>query len=280
MPTHPVPQHAYQHLQREDRFFEGMYRQMIKWLALAEGSRVLDVGSGAGGVTLLLAEAVGRTGKVTALDREQSLLSVVHDHIAETPYASCVTYQRADAQRLPFEDSQFDLVWCSRVIHHLPDQLAAAGEIRRVLRPGGSIALREGGLPLRFLPFDLGLGTPGLEARLEEASNRRFQEQVRGEEGFVPYHYGWVQCLRDAGFRNVGGKAFLLDVMPPFDEEVWNYLHAVLSHYRDEPELRARLQEEDVHTLEQLTASPSPYALRHRNDLHLLAVSTIYTGMV
>jgi SAM-dependent methyltransferase len=49
-----------------------------------------------------------------------------------------------DAANLPLADGSVDAVWLSTVIHHIPDLRAAAAEVRRVLRPGGTVLIRSG----------------------------------------------------------------------------------------------------------------------------------------
>jgi ubiquinone/menaquinone biosynthesis C-methylase UbiE len=50
---------------------------------------------------------------------------------------------KADAYRLPFEDGQFDLVWCAQSMISLNDPVAAIREMARVLKPGGRLAVLE-----------------------------------------------------------------------------------------------------------------------------------------
>src|SRR6266540_6865954 len=70
------------HLGEADAFFAPMYEEMVRWLAPALGSRALDAGCGAGGMTVLLAQAVGPAGRVVAVDAEPSALAAVHDSLA------------------------------------------------------------------------------------------------------------------------------------------------------------------------------------------------------
>jgi SAM-dependent methyltransferase len=48
---------------------------------------------------------------------------------------------RGDAGRLPFKDGAFDKVVCTNSFHHYPDHFAALKELRRILRPGGTLVL-------------------------------------------------------------------------------------------------------------------------------------------
>ena len=72
-----------------------------------------------------------------------------------------------------------DLVWASGSVHHAGDQQRAVDTLAGLLAPGGRLALAEGGLPLRCLPWEVGVGEPGLEIRLDAAQDRWFA-RMRG----------------------------------------------------------------------------------------------------
>ncbi|MFF9511459.1 class I SAM-dependent methyltransferase [Streptomyces sp. NPDC014724] len=63
-----------------------------------------------------------------------------------------------------------DLIGSANAVHHLGDQQAALTSLVASLRPGGLLTVAERGLPVRFLPRDIGLGRPGLQARLDAGS--------------------------------------------------------------------------------------------------------------
>jgi SAM-dependent methyltransferase len=111
------------------------YGQYALAAALAGGRRVLDVGSGNGWGTELLArhatEAVGVDLSSVAVREAQR----------RRPDADLRT---ADPAELPFEDSGFDLVVCLGALEHVDDPTRALEEMRRVLRPGGVLALSAG----------------------------------------------------------------------------------------------------------------------------------------
>ncbi len=95
------------------------------------GSRLLDVGIGAGAVA---AAAVVRGCVVTAVDPAADMLDLA---ALAAPRASLA---RAALPDLPFPDGAFDLVSANFVLNHVPDPRAAAGELARVLAPAGRVA--------------------------------------------------------------------------------------------------------------------------------------------
>jgi SAM-dependent methyltransferase len=265
-------------LQQFDRVLEPTHREMVAWLKLAQGSRVLDAGCGGGGVTKLLAEAVGDGGQVTALDIEAALVESTKHLLSETPYADRMRYEQASIDDLPFPDGIFDVVWCSRVIHHMRDMVAAVRQIRRVLKAGGRFAMREDSFLMHLFPFDIGLGEPGLDERLNVARAWEFAQVRPSIEDSVPYPFGWTQLLRDTGFANVTARSFVFEALSPFDDDLGDF---VVRHWRrplETEEVRAKLSAEDQAVLERLVDPQSEHYLLRRDDLHYVRVSTVYLG--
>jgi len=265
-------------LQRSDTFYRPMYEEIINWLGVQPGSKVLDAGSGTGIFTELLASAVGDGGSVTALDMSEELLESVRQRLEGSTLAGRVSLQIGDITAVPLGDTEFDLVWTSRTIHHLPDQVAGLRELWRLLKPRHRLALREGGLPSKFLPADLGVGKPGLEDRLQALFQAWFTTHVRFGEGMVPHPYGWTQTLREAGFSNVTAKSFLKELLPPFNDDQTAYMRGQLARWVDNEERRSMLSRDDAEVIEQLIDPESEHYAFRRMDLHYLEAVTVYVG--
>lgn len=96
------------------------------------GSQVLEIGCGLGSD----AEQFARNGALySGIDLTETSIEMCRRRFAVQGLAG--TFRVADAERLPFADECFDLVYSHGVIHHTPNTEAAVAEIRRVLRPGG-----------------------------------------------------------------------------------------------------------------------------------------------
>lgn len=105
------------------------------------GERVLEVGCGAGAVLGVLASIFPGL-RLAGLDREPAQIDYAREHLRRLGVAG-VELAVGDAARLPWEDASFDHVFAMWFLEHLRDPGPVLDEARRVLRPGGSIALTE-----------------------------------------------------------------------------------------------------------------------------------------
>ncbi|MHB9286894.1 methyltransferase domain-containing protein [Halobacteriales archaeon Cl-PHB] len=112
---------------------EEMRAEAVGMLELSADDRVLDVGCGTGFGTTGLLEAVD---EVHGLDQSAHQLEQA---TAKFGVDGPVRLYRGDAERLPFPDDSFDVVWSSGSIEYWPNPVATLAELRRVARPGGQV---------------------------------------------------------------------------------------------------------------------------------------------
>jgi demethylmenaquinone methyltransferase/2-methoxy-6-polyprenyl-1,4-benzoquinol methylase/phosphoethanolamine N-methyltransferase len=152
-------------------------RNMIARAGLRPGEKVLDVGCGPGGMTILAAERVGTAGGAQGIDPSPGMIKLAQERAAKS--GANATFRIAVIEDLPYADGTFDVVLSSFMLHHLPDDVKAKGfaEILRVLKPGG-----------RLLAFDM--SGKGLMWRLLSLTGHR-----------LPDDYGdhLAAMMRDAG---------------------------------------------------------------------------------
>lgn len=106
---------------------------------LASGMDVLDVGCGPGSITAGFADLVA-PGTVTGIDRSADV--VAQASAAHTSVRNAV-FTEGNIYDLDFPDETFDVVHAHQVLQHLTDPVAALREMRRVVRPGGVVAVRD-----------------------------------------------------------------------------------------------------------------------------------------
>jgi demethylmenaquinone methyltransferase/2-methoxy-6-polyprenyl-1,4-benzoquinol methylase len=190
--------------------------------SLVEGARVLDVACGTGDLSLVLASA--GAGQVVGLDFCRPMLEIAQRK-AETD-SRAIPFIEGDALSLPFADETFDVVTIAFGLRNLAGVSDGLRELRRILRPGGRVAVLEFSSPVlpgfralfrfyftRVLPRLGGLvsGARGAYEYLPDSVSR-FPDQKRlaemmGEAGFEEVSYrnltGGIAALH-TGTRAVG----------------------------------------------------------------------------
>jgi SAM-dependent methyltransferase len=249
-----------------------MTDQALAWLAdrVPGAAQVLDVGSGPGVAACTLAQLLPKA-QVLAADGASPLLALARERADRLGVGDrFATRELALPQGLA-ELPSADLIWVSGVVHHLPDPAAAVQALAAALNPGGVLALREGGLPLRFLPSH---ADRGLSARMD-AANAELSAHGHHPMGVIEADRSWPELLREAGLTDVTSKSFLLDV-PVLDDADRASLRHQLQMSRDMT--AARLSADDLATLDRLLAATGPESVLHRPDVFLLRAATIHTG--
>ena len=105
------------------------------------GDDCVDLGSGTGTMTRRLARLAGPDARVLGIEPNGTLRRVAGERAAAD--GSAVEFREGLATALPLPDASVDVVWCERVLQHVPDAQAAVVEIARVLRPGGRALLLD-----------------------------------------------------------------------------------------------------------------------------------------
>lgn len=151
------------------------YRAAASELGLGPGGRVLDAGCGTGRALPALREAVGPSGIVLGADLTPAMLEAA----TRAGRDGAGRLLLADVTRLPVRDAALDAVFGAGLVSHLPDPAVNLRELRRVVRPGGTLAL--------FHP----IGRAALAAR---QGRQITQDDLRAEANLRP-------LLAGAGWR-------------------------------------------------------------------------------
>jgi ubiquinone/menaquinone biosynthesis C-methylase UbiE len=110
-------------------------------LAPARGA-VLDVGTGPGEIAVLLASRA-RGIKVLAIDLGEHMLNMARDNVARAGLGDRVEIARADAKETGQPEGAFDMVISNSLVHHIPEPREFLAEVKRVLKPGGGLFIKD-----------------------------------------------------------------------------------------------------------------------------------------
>lgn len=106
------------------------------------GWHVLDVGSGLGGVDLVLVQSHG-AGSVVGIDVEEQLIEAAAGLVASRGLSDRISFRLVEPGRLPFPDSKFDMVFSKDALVHVNDKPLFFQEALRVLKPGGVVVVAD-----------------------------------------------------------------------------------------------------------------------------------------
>ncbi|MEV5986881.1 class I SAM-dependent methyltransferase [Streptomyces sp. NPDC052051] len=266
-------------LESQAELFAPLYRQVMAWLseqASAPGL-IVDTGSGPGVVSCLFAEAFPGA-RVVAADGSAPLLERARARATRLGLADRLTTITGELPDVLRElESPADLLWASNSLHHLGDQRAALAEFATRLAPGGTLALLEGGLPGRFLPRDIGIGRPGLQARLDAVEADWFTRMREELPGSVAETEDWPALLTAAGLKPTGTRSFLLDLPAPLSVSARADVVASLTRTREA--LADDLTDTDRATLDRLLDPEDEASVHHRPDVFFLKAYTVHTAV-
>ena len=136
---------------------------LIRFGGLSDGDRVLDMGCGTGSLTFAL-PALANIASATGIDLTNAYVAAARARNTDPR----ITFDQGDARALPYADGSFDRAFSSLVLHFIPDAAKAVAEMRRVVRPGGTVTAavwdNYSGQPFSRILWDIaGVLDPTLE---------------------------------------------------------------------------------------------------------------------
>ncbi|MFC9503394.1 class I SAM-dependent methyltransferase [Streptomyces sp. NPDC057002] len=266
-------------LESQAELFASLYERAMGWLAheVTEPGLIVDAGSGPGVVSCLFAETFPGA-RIVAVDGSEPLLERAR---ARAERLGVADRFGTIAGELPDVLDQLeypaDLLWASRSLHHLGDQRAALAAFAARLAPGGTLALMEGGLPARYLPRDIGIGRPGLQARLDGLEAQWFTRMRTELPGYVAETEDWPALLASAGLKPGRTHTFLLDLPAPVSDRAREYVVGSLSHLRER--IPEGFDADDLATLDRLLDPDDEAGLYRRADMFVLEAHTVHTAV-
>ena len=137
----------------------GLRKRALELLCVQEGETVLEIGFGTGYSLAEIAKSVGEGGRACGVDLTRQMVEMASKRLRKEGLADRAQLCQADAKDLPFGDSTFDRVYMAAVLElfDTPEIPHVLSEVRRVLKPGGKLAVasmsKEGHERSLFLRF-------------------------------------------------------------------------------------------------------------------------------
>ena len=182
---------------------------------LHPGDALLDVGCGPGTISIDLARIIA-PGNVVGIDRANDVIERARA-AAKSSGVKNIEFHTDDVYGLSFEDDRFDVVYAHQVLQHLTNPVAALIEMRRVLRPGGLLAVRDAD----YSAFSWSPSDPRLDRWLELYHEITVRNGADADAG--QHLASWVS---DAGFSSVESSCSTWTFDEPDERSWWGGLWA------------------------------------------------------
>jgi SAM-dependent methyltransferase len=182
---------------------------------LSSGATVLDLGCGPGTITADLATIV-TPARVTALEITEDALGLARAEIERREIGN-VDFAVGDVHALDFADDTFDVVHAHQVLQHVADPVTALGEMRRVTKPGGVVAVRDSD----YAAFTWFPALPELDEWLT-----LYEEIARGNGGEPDAGRRLLRWAHAAGFTDVTASSSTWCFATPADRDWWGGMWA------------------------------------------------------
>jgi ubiquinone/menaquinone biosynthesis C-methylase UbiE len=175
--------------------------ELVRRAGLADGDRVLDLGCGTGSLAVLIQRRHPGV-QVCALDPDAKALAIARRKAERAGFA--IRFEQGFGDALPFADGAFDRVLSSLVLHHLTseEKLATLRDVRRVLRPGGTVHVLDFGPP---------------QGRLDRVLTRvihhgaRMEDNLEGRLPALMSESGLAEARESASVRTALGRLAIVE---------------------------------------------------------------------
>jgi ubiquinone/menaquinone biosynthesis C-methylase UbiE len=181
---------------------------------LRPGMRLLDIGAGPGTITADLAEIVA-PGRVTALEANDEAIALSRDEFGARGIEA--DFVVGDVHALDLPDDGFDVVHAHQVLQHVADPVQALKEMRRVCRPGGTVAVRDSD----YAAFTWFPAMPELDRWME-----LYQVAARANHGEPDAGRRLLSWVHAAGFEQVTPSASVWCFADQDDRDWWGGMWA------------------------------------------------------
>lgn len=230
--------------------FKPWAEKLVHLSSPAPGSTILDVACGTGIVARTAASSLGSDARVTGLDINQQMLNKASEMSEKSGLE--IEWKQGDASQLPFEDNQFDHLFCQQAMQFFTDPKQVLKEMHRVMKSEGTLALSI------LRPINHNPAYQILADRLEEHAGETAGTMMRSP--FPDWNQKTIRTMvAEAGFEDIQIHLEIISMRYPSPEEFLRR-EAASSPLAEEietmdPERRKKLVTDLKHSLEVYTDS-------------------------
>jgi len=247
------------------------YEEMLRWVGLQQGWHVLDAACGNGSFLPLMANLVGASGKISAIDLATENIEIVEARAQQGKWAAPVETRVGNVLTLPYADHSFDAVWCANTTQYLSNAelQQMLSEFRRVVRPGGLIAIKEYDVSAtQFQPGPVPLYIHWYEANCCAGSQQS---------------YGLLRAidlsrwLRATGLVDIRQKPTLILRFYPLRPVEKEFVNQLMKFWYQES-LKLDLPPEDIEVWRQMADTDSSNHITNDLDFQYRCIQTVFVG--
>jgi ubiquinone/menaquinone biosynthesis C-methylase UbiE len=245
------------------------FRQIVERLPLTGSESIIDAGCGDGFFTGLLAERVP-SGQAIALDNSSAYLHAAGRRLEQPIADGRARLVEGDVNHLSFETASIDAIWSGHSMQSYPKIPHVLQEFKRVLRPGGLLAILETdnihSIMLSWPPD------------LELAARRAEHREIGSEDSYIGTYFPRFaqRLLREAGFEEFSREFVFIRRQQPCSESleryVQLYLENLLRHHGDQ------LSEQGRSRLVELATPDSPRFLPRQENFFFGSLQVLITA--
>lgn len=245
------------------------FREIVGRLPLTGSETVMDAGCGDGFFTGLLSERLP-TGQAVGLDASAAYLRAAEERLGEDVAAGRVRLIEGDVNDLPFEAASLDAIWSAHCMQSYATIPHTLEEFRRVLRPGGLLAILETdnihSIMLSWPPD------------LELAARRAEHREIGDEDSYLGTYFPRFaqQLLREAGYEEFSREFVFIRRQQPSGDVLERYVQLYLEDLL--ARLGDQLTEQARSRLRELATPGSPRFLPRQENFFLGSLQALITA--
>jgi len=186
--------------QKVPAMFGPLAEATLDIVGLSADDQMLDVACGTGILARRARQRFGKNPRIVGADLNEGMISIART--LNDPFSRSCEWHVADVSKMPFSDDEFSVLYCQQGLQFFPDEDAALREMKRLLRPGGRIALT------------IWNGASDFFKAMDAAVSRHVDAET-GKKFLAPFSYGGgdtlLDRLRSLGFDNLSHRDITVD---------------------------------------------------------------------